>query len=136
VEEDMAGHAAKGNAWADEAPTELTDRRAAERIHLEVEVTLGSESQFFAGLTGDISTGGLFVQTYSLRPVGSRVLVAFSLPTGEVKTPGVVRWVRRAAEGTEPGLGIAFESLRSSERESIEAFCKTRPPLYHDLDSD
>jgi len=132
----MGGPAAKGNVWADEAPTDMTDRRASERIHLEVEVTLGSESQFFAGLTGDISTGGLFVQTYSLRPVGSRVLVAFALPTGEIKTPGVVRWVRLAAEGTEPGLGIAFESLRSSERDAIAAFCKARPPLYHDLESE
>jgi uncharacterized protein (TIGR02266 family) len=132
----MRGSAARGNAWAEEAPTNLMERRASERIELEVEVSLTSESQFFAGLCGDISTGGLFVQTYSLRPVGTHVLVAFSLPTGEIKAPGVVRWIRRAAAGTEPGLGIAFERLRSSERESIETFCKTRPPLYHDLESD
>jgi uncharacterized protein (TIGR02266 family) len=112
------------------------ERRASERVEIEVEVSLTSESQFFAGLTGDISTGGLFIHTYSLRPVGSRVLVAFSLPMGEIKTPGVVRWVRRASEGTEPGLGIAFENLGSSERASIEAFCRTRPPLYHDLETE
>jgi uncharacterized protein (TIGR02266 family) len=132
----MRAHAARDNAWADEAPTNMMERRASERVELEVEVSLTSESQFFAGLAGDISTGGLFVQTYSLRPVGSRVLISFSLPTGEIKTPGIVRWVRRASEGTEPGLGIAFESLRSGERDSIETFCRARPPLYHDLDSE
>ena len=132
----MRSHAARDDAWADEAPTNLMERRASERVELEVEVSLTSESQFFAGLTGDISTGGLFVHTYSLRPVGSRVLVCFALPTGEIKTPGIVRWVRRANEGTEPGLGIAFESLMGNDRDSIEAFCKKRPPLYHDLESE
>lgn len=132
----MRGHAARQNAWADEAPTNMMERRTSERVEIEVEVSLTSESQFFAGLTGDISTGGLFIHTYSLRAVGSRVLVAFSLPTGEIKTEGVVRWVRRASEGTEPGLGIAFENLQSNERASIEAFCKTRPPLYHDLETE
>jgi uncharacterized protein (TIGR02266 family) len=133
----MRGDGARDNAWADEAPTtHLMNRRASERSQIEVEVSLTSESQFFAGLSGDISTGGLFVQTYSLRPVGSRVLVAFSLPEGEIRTPGTVRWVRREAEGTTPGLGIAFENLESSERDSIEAFCRARPPLYHDLDND
>ena len=144
----MRGEGARGNDWEEEgptrlqpstqleAPTWLAERRAAERCQIEVEVSLGSESQFFAGLSGDISTGGLFVQTYRLRDVGSLVLLAFSLPTGEIRTHGVVRWIRRAAEGTTPGMGIGFEGLLSDERDAIEAFCKTRPPLYHDLESD
>jgi hypothetical protein len=48
----------------------------------------------------------------------------------------VVRWVRTASEGSSPGLGIAFEGLTAPEREAIEAFCKTRPALYHDVESD
>ena len=130
----MRGEGARDSRWANEAPTHLMDRRASERSPIEVEVSLSSESQFFAGLSGDVSTGGLFVQTYSPRPVGSHVLVAFSLPTGEIRVSGVVRWVRAATEGSPPGLGIAFQHLEGSELAAIEAFCRTRPPLYHDIE--
>ena len=123
-----------GSSWTDEAPT--LDRRASERVALDVEVTLTSDSQFFAGLSGDVSEGGLFVQTYRRYAVGCRVAVAFSLPTGEIQTHGVVRWVRPTADGSQPGLGISFEHLSSAQRASIEAFCRARPPLYHDVDGE
>jgi uncharacterized protein (TIGR02266 family) len=113
-----------------------SERRSADRAEIEVDVSFSSESQFFAGLTGDISTGGLFVQTYSLRPVGTEVMVAFTLPAGEVRAPGVVRWVRTGRESVKPGLGIAFEGLGARERAFIEAFCKARPPLYHEMDAE
>lgn len=123
-------------SWTEEASTTPSERRSWNRTALDVEVTLTSDSQFFAGLSGDVSEGGLFVQTYKAYPVGGRVIVAFSLPTGEIRTPGVVRWVRPATEGTPPGLGIAFESLVAADRASIEAFCRTRPPLYHDVEGE
>jgi uncharacterized protein (TIGR02266 family) len=128
----MGGEGARNDAWADEAPTR--DRRASERSPIEVEVSLSSESQFFAGLSGDVSLGGLFVQTYSLRPVGTQVNLAFSLPTGEIQVSGVVRWVRGATDSSPPGLGIAFEHLEGRELAAVEAFCRTRPPLYHDIE--
>lgn len=131
----MNSESAARKSWTDEAPTE---RRASERVSLDVEVTLTSDSQFFAGLTGDVSEGGLFVQTYKSYAVGSRLIVAFSLPAParEIRTPGVVRWVRPSTDGTPPGIGIAFETLVAADRASIEAFCRTRPPLYHDVDGE
>ena len=122
--------------WAgEEAATRAIDRRAWDRVAIDVEVTLTSDSQFFAGLSGDISEGGLFVQTYERYEIGRRLFVAFSLPTGDVKASGVVRWIRRAANGAAPGVGIAFDPLLASERAAIEKFCKVRPPLYHDSDT-
>ncbi len=123
-------------SWTDEATTASGERRSWERVSLEVEVTLTSDSQFFAGLSGDVSEGGIFVQTYKSYAVGSRVLLAFSLPSGEIRTEGVIRWVRPSSDGTLPGVGISFESLPPGERRSIEAFCKARPPLYHALDGE
>lgn len=131
----MTGDKATQSPWTDEAPTRPRERRSWERVALDVEVTLSSDSQFFAGLSGDVSEGGLFVQTYKHYAVGCSVLVCFSLPSGEIRTPGVVRWVRPAADGVPPGLGIEFEGLSSAERTHIEAFCRARPPLYHDTDT-
>jgi uncharacterized protein (TIGR02266 family) len=111
-------------------------RSALDLSHIDVEVSLTSDSQFFAGLNGDVASGGLFVQTYELRPVGSRVVVALSLPAGELQATGVVSWVRQVRSGAPPGLGIAFDDLPEAERQLIEDFCKTRPALYHELDPD
>jgi uncharacterized protein (TIGR02266 family) len=112
------------------------ERRSSERIALEVDVTLTSDSQFFAGLSGDVSQGGLFVQTYKRCEVGSQLLLEFTLPTGPVRTTGVVRWVRPGAEGMAPGMGVIFENLSDADRKRIQAFCKARPPLYHDEDEE
>lgn len=111
------------------------ERRAYPRVALEIEVTLGSESQFYAGLTGDVSEGGIFVSTYQAIPVGERVSVSFKLPNGETKATGVVRWMRPASEGAPPGLGISFDELSENGRELVRAFCEERPPLYYDVDS-
>jgi uncharacterized protein (TIGR02266 family) len=116
------------------APADRSERRVSERVAIEAEVSLTSDSQFFVGVSGDISQGGLFAQTYKPVPLGSRVLLAIFLPTGDIVTRGVVRWARPATEGAPPGLGICFDALLSSERAAIEAFCRTRPPLYHEVE--
>jgi type IV pilus assembly protein PilZ len=110
------------------------ERRAAPRAHIEVEVSLTSESHFFVGLTGDLSGGGLFVATWSAVPVGAPVALAVSLPDGPVLARGHVRWVRDAAEGRAPGLGVAFESLSDEDRARVEAFCTERAPWYYEVD--
>ena len=125
------------DTWADEEQaTRAIDRRAWERVAIDVDVSLTSDSQFFAGLSGDISGGGLFVQTYERYEIGRRIFVEFSLPTGDVKASGIVRWIREARDGGAPGVGIAFDPLLDSERATIEEFCRARPPLYHDSDTD
>jgi uncharacterized protein (TIGR02266 family) len=111
------------------------ERRAHARVALEIEVTLGSESQFFAGLSGDVSEGGIFVSTYRQLPIGERVSVSFRLPNGETKATGTVRWIRPASEGAPPGLGISFDEIEGGGAELVHEFCKDRPPLYYEVES-
>jgi uncharacterized protein (TIGR02266 family) len=113
-------------------PTDPGNRRSAPRIAVETEISLGSDSQFFTGITGNLSTGGVFVATYRRLPVGSRVTLQLTLPQGEVVARGIVRWLREAAGEVSPGVGIAFEELEPSARSLIDAFCLERDPLYHD----
>jgi uncharacterized protein (TIGR02266 family) len=109
------------------------DRRSFERVPLETEVSLESDSQFFAGLSGDVSEGGIFVATWRTLPIGAHVTVQFLLPTGEtVSATGVVRWTRASAGEVPPGLGIAFESVPEASLQQITSFCRFRPPLYHE----
>lgn len=118
------------------APSEIpqfTERREGERVSIALEVALTGDSQFFAGITGDIARGGLFVCTYRTLEIGTKVDLSFSLPGGAtIKTTGTVRWMRPAGAGAEPGLGISFDTLGPEDRAHVESFCAERAPLYHD----
>ena len=112
-------------------------RRAAERVEIDVEVGFATETNFYAGLSMDLSTGGLFVATYKLHEVGTPVMLTFVLPSGhEINATGEVRWVRESASGeVTPGMGIAFTGLAAIDLKAIEAFCRQRLPMYFDEES-
>lgn len=88
------------------------DRRRAERLALNAEVTLQSETIFFTGLTENLSEGGLFVSTLSPPPIGELVHLKVTAEGGiEVEVRGHVRWHRRDADGSWTGCGIQFHEL-------------------------
>src|SRR5262249_10731514 len=66
----------------------IPDQRTSARFVIAVEVSVASEANFFAGLTGDISAGGIFVPTYETYPVGSLVDVELTLPTLVIRVTG------------------------------------------------
>jgi uncharacterized protein (TIGR02266 family) len=95
-------------------------------------VSLASDSNFFVGLSGDVSRGGLFVVTWRKLEVGTAIFVAIDLPDGRLLADGEVRWAREAADA--PGLGIAFTNMSEEDRRRIEVFCAQRAPLYFDVE--
>jgi uncharacterized protein (TIGR02266 family) len=117
-------------------PSQSTNLRAAPRRKLEVNVGIQSDSHFFAGLSGDVSKGGLFVATYAEIPVGGKVTLDFELPNGAIVVEGTVRWHRIPTDNVGPGLGIQFEGLQKDKLALIERFCQARPPLYYDQADD
>jgi uncharacterized protein (TIGR02266 family) len=112
------------------------NRRITGRSVLEVDVGLVSESQFYAGLSMDLSTGGIFVATYQSKPVGTPVAVSLVLPGGQsVWAKGVVRWVREpSGEDDVPGMGVEFTEIEPADLEAIKHFCTMRAPMYFESD--
>lgn len=111
------------------------ERRHTPRTRLAVDVSLYSETHFFAGLSEDIGEGGLFVATHASVPRGSHVDLVFTLPTShEVRVRGIVRWTRGVDCETSPGIGIQFEALSSHDAAAVRAFLRHRPPLVWDED--
>ncbi len=111
-------------------------RRRAPRRGCALELEFTRDTHFYAGLTQDLSQGGVFVATYQLFPVGSRLELGFQLPDGtQVRTRGVVRWLRAEGEaGAErPGMGIAFLDLSEEALAGIARFCRERAPLYMEV---
>jgi uncharacterized protein (TIGR02266 family) len=109
------------------------EQRREERVVVEVDVGLLSDSNFYTGLTQDVSTGGVFVSTSGPLPAGTHVTLFFVLGGGRtLRADGVVRWLRTAEAGATPGMGVAFTRLGDDERREIEAFCSERPALFHE----
>ena len=120
----------------DEPVVDPSDLRASPRKKVEVDIGIHSDSHFFAGLTGDVSRGGLFVATYAELTVGNKIMLDFELPNGKIVVEGVVRWRRFASPQAGPGYGVQFEDVDDETMEKIERFCKARPPLYYDQADD
>jgi uncharacterized protein (TIGR02266 family) len=112
------------------------ERRTSVRVDLEIEVGLETDSNFYTGLTQDISTGGLFVATHRLRPIGERLVLKFGLPNtqGAIVVEGEVRWLREAGAHTDApsGMGLKFLNLSAQARMAIASFLKKRESLFYD----
>lgn len=112
------------------------DRRASPRALMDVEITFTSDDNFYAGFSEDISDGGIFVATYDLAPIGTRIELEFTLPDGHVvHTHGEVRWLRDLRDESEdvrPGMGIQFRELLPEDALAIAEFVAARAPIFYD----
>jgi hypothetical protein len=107
-----------------------------------IEASLGAHSatNFYKGLaSGDIvASGGLFVATYQVPPVGQELLLKVSMPGGyEFEAKGVVAWTRdvpasSTTSGATPGFGAQISEISDEGRGLIQRYVRNREPLFHD----
>jgi uncharacterized protein (TIGR02266 family) len=113
-------------------------RRRAARYSVDLDVTMSSDHNFYAGFAENISSGGLFVATYVRRPKGDRMEIVLNLPghPEPIRAVGEVRWVREFSEHSNvpPGLGVRFVELPDGAASAIDRFLKDREPLFYDDD--
>jgi len=106
--------------------------RRAPRICIRANVTAESQDNFFSGITENISTGGVFVSSYSPPAVGERVRLKLSVDgSGDLVVTGQVRWLRTTDDGTETGCGVEFDRLEPAQQERLKSLVSTlsREPL-------
>jgi uncharacterized protein (TIGR02266 family) len=113
-------------------------RREHARFRVDLDVSIGSEHNFYAGFAENLSAGGVFVATHLLKPVGEKLEMCVNLPDGlgTVVGEGEVRWLREYNESsdTPPGMGIRFIHFEAGSLEAIDRFLKAREPLFFDDD--
>jgi uncharacterized protein (TIGR02266 family) len=110
------------------------DKRRATRVHLEIGIGIASESNFYTGLTEDVSAGGLFVATWQPLPIGTEVNLQFILPGDvEVTCHGRVQWLREPRDGDlTPGMGVQFVGIDPESAKIVERFVQKRAALFWD----
>ena len=115
------------------------ERRSGPRYQVEVEVGLQTESNFYTGLTQDLSGGGVFVATNQIRQVGERIKVMLTLP-GQAETFEIlteVRWVRSTVFSRsvdDPGMGLRFLQMSPQAKKAVADFLNKRESLFFDED--
>ena len=121
-----------------DGPASESVRREYERFSVDLEVSLGSEHNFYAGLAENLSAGGVFIATHRLQKVGSKIDLSLRMPDSEetFDLVGEVRWVRvyNAQSDTSPGLGVRFTDLEPRVSAAISRFLGQREPLFFDDD--
>jgi uncharacterized protein (TIGR02266 family) len=112
--------------------------RASERHDLEVKVDLESDSNFYTGLTQNISAGGLFIATHHLRRIGDRITLKFALPGSDqmIAVETEVRWIRENSSlhrvDGATGMGVRFINLSAEATTAISTFLQNRDSLFYD----
>lgn len=119
-------------------PTTPPKRRASPRYGVEIDVSLGSDHNFYAGFIENMSSGGVFVATHMIKPVGETLELSIHLPDTDTVARGIgeVRWIREYSEQSNvpPGMGVRFVHLEPGSLEAIEVFLERREPLFFDDD--
>ena len=102
----------------------------------EIELSQQSDHNFYTGFTENISSGGLFVATRDLKPIGTVMEISFSVPGYDKKitTRCEVRWQRLEQSHVDsmPGIGLRFTDLDSESAKAINDFIGTRGSLFYD----
>ena len=114
------------------------DGRVYDRKDFKAEIELSHESDhsFYTGFTENISSGGLFVATRDLKPIGTIMEISFSLPgsSAKITTRCEVRWQRLEQPHVDamPGIGLRFLDIAPAAAEAINSFISERGSLFYD----
>ncbi|MBT9560902.1 MAG: TIGR02266 family protein [Myxococcales bacterium] len=105
------------------------NRRQHPRIEVRLSVHFGSEHNFIAAESENLSAGGLFVSTRDRLQEGREVELRIHLEgEGELAVTGIVSWQRRDTDPGGPGFGVRFTRISPAAERAIARFIERRPP--------
>jgi Tfp pilus assembly protein PilZ len=104
---------------------------------IEAELGAHSPSNFYKTLSGNdiVDHGGIFVSTYNIPKIGSRVMLRVHMPGGyNFDCAALVRWTREARDNPDapPGFGAQFHGMTPDQRQLVQRYVRNREPLFYD----
>lgn len=95
------------------------ERRSASRLDKAFPVFVTTPQGIFRGVARNISSGGMFIETRDLQPMGGRVTICFSddrsgvelAVVSEVRYQCVLEYVGKAGRTALRGVGVRFINL-------------------------
>ncbi len=117
-------------------PSEQDLQAKTIQMSLEEQLKVDGDTHFYSGFSENIDEGDIFVATFDIKRLNSKILVTFTLPTGRTITAkGIVRWVREYNTDSPeivPGMGIRFLQIHPEDIKAIAAYLKQRAPIFYD----
>ena len=122
-------------------PAPTAELRDHPRYELSLSITLLGDNNIYVGLSQNISEGGIFIATHRTLPIGTPVVLTFTLPRDPhpISVPGIVRWLRgpeaTAHEGrssVHSGMGVQFLGLDERASAALRDFTRWRSPEFFD----
>ncbi|WP_338863960.1 TIGR02266 family protein [Myxococcus stipitatus] len=107
------------------------ERRADDRIHADVRVSMQNTGIFTDHRIINLSSGGLFIATDKPLRLGTQVelTLRFDEPSRVMTLRSSVIWENSLDDGKNPrGYGLRLSSLRKEERDFIQQFVSRKPP--------
>ena len=108
-----------------EVPVVDSDRRAAPRVLVDLEVDYASEDNYLFAYITDISETGIFVRTTTPEKPGTLLNLRFRPDDAspQIEVEGEVIWVNPyrpgSADNLHPGMGIRFVALDEDLRDRL-----------------
>ncbi len=105
-------------------PASDSERRILKRVPAELKVEYKYDSTVSQGLTGDISEGGIFLQSDKPAMVGSKIYLRLQVKNGTppIKIIGNVRRTVEPGETGKPGMGIKFDIIYADDVTQMKNF--------------
>jgi uncharacterized protein (TIGR02266 family) len=113
---------AKGDAVV--PAVDKSDRRAAPRVLVDLEVDYALEDNYLFAYITDISATGIFVRTTTPEAPGTHLNLRFTPDdSGPIEVEGEVIWINPyrpgAPDNLHPGMGIRFVDLDDEVRDRL-----------------
>jgi hypothetical protein len=104
---------------------------------IEAELGAHSPSNFYKTLSGNdiVDHGGIFVATYNVPRLNTRIVIRVHLPGGYYfDAQAVVKWVRDMGDNSDapPGFGAQLLGVTAEHRQLIMRYVRNREPLFYD----
>ena len=114
----------------------ISGRRTRHPPVFEVVLGTDAETNFFAGFEGSISSGGLFIATYDIYPIGTLLNVRATLPGGHMlDEESTVSWIREYNENTpdiSPGMGVVFNNISQEDSQKIDSYMAKHEAIFYE----
>ena len=106
------------------------------QMHSSTRVSVDGKPSFYTGFIKNISEGGLFIHTYNILPIGTKMHVTFKVPKTDhiVELPAEVMWQRpsdSAADPEEVGYGVRFTSLPPEVKSRIDDYIAKKETIFY-----
>jgi len=102
-------------------------RRSEERARARIKISFKEARDFFRAYIGNLGSGGLFIKTATILPVGTLLDLEFNLPKRDqiLHTKAKEAWTRSQDMSTEklpPGMGAEFIDMNPEDRELLKNY--------------